>query len=99
MQFLCILFTGMTGYLCWRWFRRAHPLQGTFVLDGTNCHFINAEQEINGMISSRSRAYQHCIWLNLIGFSQAQWLIINANGLDEESFIRLKRAVLASAKR
>lgn len=97
-QVICIIVTGLSGYITWLWFKRLHPLHGTIILDSPHCHFINSEQEINGKIMAKSRVYQHCVWLYIEGFSTSHWLVINASGVDEQSFIRLKRAILASSK-
>ena len=96
-QALTLLLSLLIGLSCWRWYKHQHPIKGTLIIDSPHCHFVNPEKEITGKIGCKSRAYQHCVWLNIIGLSRTHWLIINANGCDEQSFIRLKRAVLASS--
>lgn len=96
-QIASVIVTGITGYITWLYFKRLHPLRGTIILDLPHCHFINFEQEIKGKISAKSRAYQHCVWLYIEGFADSHWIVINASGVDEQSFIRLKRAIIASS--
>ena len=97
-QVSTLLLSLLIGLRCWRWYKQHHPVQGTLIVDSSHCHFVNLENEITGKIGCKSRAYQHSVWLNVIGLGHTHWLIINANGCDKQSFIRLKRAVLASAK-
>lgn len=98
VQTLSVTLTCFIGYFSWQWYWRAHPLQGTVILDSGHCHFVNAELEINGTISSKSRVYQHSVWLYIEGLTRSHWLIINTSGVNEQSFIRLKRTVLSSSK-
>ncbi|TGE85538.1 hypothetical protein C7Y70_02180 [Pseudoalteromonas sp. KS88] len=96
-QVLTLCLSLLVGLFCWRWYTHQHPIKGTLIIDSPHCHFVNSEKEITGKIGCKSRAYQHSVWLNIIGLSRTHWLIINANGCDEQSFTRLKRAVLISS--
>ena len=95
-QIICLLSCAICAFISWQWYKKSHPAQGVFILASPQCRFENDSLKINGQISSRSRVYQHSVWLYIEGFANSHWLIINASGVDEQSFIRLKRATLAA---
>ncbi|WP_304180578.1 hypothetical protein [Pseudoalteromonas prydzensis] len=95
-QIICVISCAMCGLLSWQWYKKSHPQQGVFILAPPQCRFENNTLKINGHISHKSRVYQHSVWLYIEGLASSHWLIINASGVDELSFIRLKRAILAA---
>ncbi|CAM4097083.1 hypothetical protein PSOS111911_01675 [Pseudoalteromonas ostreae] len=97
-QFICVVCSAICGYVSWRWYKKSHPQQGVFILDSTQCRFENNTLKINGHISNKSRVYQDSVWLYINGFASSHWLIINASGVDELSFVRLKRITLVARR-
>ena len=95
-QIISLISCAIFGYVSWQWYKKSHPQQGVFILAPSQCRFENNTLKINGQISNRSRVYQRSVWLYIEGFANSHWLIINASGVDEQSFIRLKRATLAA---
>ena len=97
-QIICLISCAVCGFISWQWYKKSHPQQGVFILAPPQCRFENNTLKINGQISNRSRVYQRSVWLYIDGFANSHWLIINASGVDEQSFIRLKRATLAARR-
>ncbi|MCF6144722.1 hypothetical protein CWB85_07755 [Pseudoalteromonas sp. S1727] len=97
-QIVCVICCAICGFISWQWYSKSHPEHGVFILDSEQCRFENDTIKINGHISNKSRAYQRSVWLYIEGFTSSHWLIINASGVDKQSFVRLKRATLAARR-
>lgn len=93
----CIIVNALTGLLAWRKILAAHPPQGVIILEPNQFRFESTTLKIQGEISVKSRLFGNSAWLYIKGFSTNHWLIISANGVDEQSFVRLKRALLNAA--
>jgi hypothetical protein len=93
----CIVVNALSGLFVWRKILAAHPLQGTIILEPNQFRFESTTLKIQGEISIKSRLFGNSIWLYIKGFNTNHWLIISANGVNEQSYVRLKRALFNAA--
>ena len=58
--------------------------------------FVALPSARKSQISPKSKVFTGSVWLFIKGFNNNHWLIISANGVDKQSYARLKRAVLSA---
>lgn len=94
----CALISALIGLLVWRKVLKSHPVSGVIILQPTLFRFENNAIKIQGQIGTKSFIFASSAWLYIKGFNKNHWLIITANGVNEQSYARLKRAVLSAVK-
>ncbi|WP_240917376.1 MULTISPECIES: hypothetical protein [unclassified Pseudoalteromonas] len=92
----CLIINILAGFLVWQKVLVIHPNHGVIILEPKLFRFEGEGLKIQGEISKKSRFYGNNIWLHIKGFSNNHWLIISANGVNEQSYARLKRATLSA---
>ncbi|MAH28251.1 MAG: hypothetical protein CMK61_06145 [Pseudoalteromonadaceae bacterium] len=75
--------------------QQAQPEKGFIILEQAELRFVNDKLKIQGQITAKSYVFANFVVLRLAGFYQSHWLIISSASVDEESFSRLKRAIIA----
>ncbi|MEL0655280.1 hypothetical protein V6257_09590 [Pseudoalteromonas issachenkonii] len=92
----CLIINALAGLIMWRKVLAIHPHEGIIILEPKLFKFEGESLKIQGEISNKSRFYGNNIWLHIKGFSNNHWLIISANGVNEQSYARLKRATVGA---
>jgi len=92
----CLILNALAGLIMWRKLLAIHPHEGIIILEPKLFRFEGESLKIQGEISNKSRFYGNNIWLHIKGFSNNHWLIISANGVNEQSYARLKRATVGA---
>jgi len=92
----CVVVNTVAGLFVWRKVLAAHPIRGVVILEPNLFRFESQSLKIQGEISTQSRILGSSVWLYIKGFSKNHWLIISANGVNEQSYARLKRATLSA---
>ena len=95
-MFLCVIINASAAFLVWLKIVATHPISGVIILEPKLFRFEGETLKIQGEISTKSRLYGSSIWLHIKGFSNNHWLIISANGVNKQSYARLKRATLSA---
>jgi len=93
---ICIFANLTTGVLVWHKVKACQPQMGVIILEPSLFRFENDAHKIEGQISPKSKVFLGSVWLFIKGFNNNHWLIISANGVDKQSYARLKRAVLSA---
>ncbi|WP_194442592.1 protein YgfX [Pseudoalteromonas simplex] len=75
--------------------QQAQPEKGFIILEQAELRFANDKLKVQGQITAKSYVFANFVVLRLAGFYQSHWLIISSASVDEESFSRLKRAIIA----
>ncbi|MBC7009700.1 MULTISPECIES: protein YgfX [unclassified Pseudoalteromonas] len=75
--------------------QQAQPEKGFIILEQAELRFVNDKLKVQGQITAKSYVFANFVVLRLAGFYQSHWLIISSASVDEESFSRLKRAIIA----
>ena len=86
----------IAGILVERKITVCQPHMGVIILEPSLFRFENDAHKIEGQISPKSKVFMGSVWLFIKGFNNNHWLIISANGVDKQSYARLKRAVLSA---
>ena len=84
------------GFVVWQKVLAIHPIDGVIILEPKLFRFEGGSLKVQGEISKKSHFYGNSIWLHIKGFSNNHWLIISANGVNKQSYARLKRATLSA---
>ncbi|WP_415636524.1 hypothetical protein [Pseudoalteromonas distincta] len=92
----CLAMNVVAGFVVWQKVLAIHPNHGVIILKSKLFRFEGETLKIQGEISKKSRFYGNSIWLHIKGFSNSHWLIISANGVNKQSYARLKRATLSA---
>ncbi|MEM5513077.1 hypothetical protein WNY79_09285 [Pseudoalteromonas sp. AS84] len=92
----CLVMNVTAGFVVWQKVLAIHPTDGVIILEPKLFRFEGEGLKIQGEISKKSRFYGNSIWLHIKGFSNNHWLIISANGVNKQSYARLKRATLSA---
>ncbi|WP_310736816.1 hypothetical protein [Pseudoalteromonas sp. SG43-3] len=92
----CVIINAIAAYIVWRKILAIHPTQGVIILEPKLFRFEGETLKVQGEITQKSRFYGNSIWLHIKGFSEHHWLIISANGVNEQSYARLKRATVGA---
>lgn len=92
----CVVINIFAGLFVWRKILAAHPVRGVIILEPNQFRFENESLQVQGTISAKSRLFGNSVWLYIRGFSKNHWLIISANGVNAQSYARLKRATLSA---
>ncbi len=93
---VCVIANLIAGVLVERKITVCQPHMGVIILEPNLFRFENHAYKVEGQISTKSRVFTGSVWLFIKGFSNNHWLIISANGVDKQSYARLKRAVLSA---
>ncbi|WOC25414.1 hypothetical protein LY624_12595 [Pseudoalteromonas sp. N1230-9] len=83
------------GVVCFKKVKQAQPSEGVIILQQSQLGFFNEQLQLQGKISPKSYVFANHVVIRLIGFYQSHWLIISSASVDELSFSRLRRAVIA----
>ena len=75
--------------------QQAQPEKGVVILEQADLRFASDTINMQGQITAKSYVFANFVVLRLAGFYQSHWLIISSASVDEESFSRLKRVVIA----
>jgi hypothetical protein len=90
----CVFINIFSARLVWLKMCKYTPSHGVIILDGARLQFESDSLRFQGEVTTKSRLFYNSVWLHLQGFNQHHWLIILANGVDAQSYARLKRAAL-----
>lgn len=96
VMFLCVIINTLAAFLVWRKILATQPIRGVIILEPKLFRFEGDTLKVQGKITQKSRFYGNSIWLHIKGFSNNHWLIISANGVNKQSYARLKRATLSA---
>jgi len=94
-QLLACLACFFLAFLSFKKIHQAQPEKGFIILEQAELRFVNDKLKIQGQITAKSYVFANFVVLRLAGFYQSHWLIISSASVDEESFSRLKRAIIA----
>ncbi|WP_375185211.1 protein YgfX [Pseudoalteromonas sp.] len=94
-QLLACLACFFLAILSFKKVQQAQPEKGFIILEQAEFRFVNDKLKIQGQITAKSYVFANFVVLRLAGFYQSHWLIISSASVDEESFSRLKRAIIA----
>ena len=94
-QLLACLACFFLAFLSFKKVQQAQPERGVIILEQAELRFVNDKLKIQGQITAKSYVFANFVVLRLAGFYQSHWLIISSTSVDEESFSRLKRAIIA----
>jgi len=94
-QLLACLACFFSAFLSFKKVQQAQPERGVIILEQAELRFVNNKLKIQGQITAKSYVFANFVVLRLAGFYQSHWLIISSTSVDEESFSRLKRAIIA----
>ncbi|MAD03087.1 protein YgfX [Pseudoalteromonas sp. MEBiC 03485] len=94
-QLLACLACLFLAILCFKKAQHAQPENGVIILEQAELRFVNDNLKIQGQIMAKSYVFANFVVLRLAGFYKSHWLIINAASVDEMSYSRLKRAIIA----
>ena len=94
-QLLACLACFCLAILSFKKVQQAQPERGVIILEQAELRFVNNKLKIQGQITAKSYVFANFVVLRLAGFYQSHWLIISSTSVDEESFSRLKRAIIA----
>ncbi|MBQ4831934.1 hypothetical protein J8L70_01645 [Pseudoalteromonas sp. MMG010] len=92
--FVIFIINGFAAWWVWQKIHTITPRNGIIVLDANLLRFSNQQSNLQGEITKKSWVFNAYVLLNLQGFSHTHWLIISANGIDSQSFVRLKRTIV-----
>lgn len=92
----CVIINAMAAYIFWRKVLEIHPIKGLIILEPKVFRFVGETLKVQGEITQKSRFYGNSIWLHIKGFNEHHWLVISTNGVDAQSYARLKRATLSA---
>lgn len=91
---ICVILNGIAAWWVWQKIIAIHPINGVIILEPKSIRFESGRFKIQGKITAKTLILTNAVWLHIEGFNQHHWLIISANGVDEQSYTRLKRAAL-----
>ena len=94
-QLLASLACFFLAFLSFKKVQQAQPEKGFIILEQAELRFVNDKLKIQGQITAKSYVFANFVVLKLAGFYQSHWLIISSASVDEESFSRLKRTIIA----
>ena len=96
-QLLACLACFFLAILSFKKVQQAQPEKGFIILEQAELRFVNdkLKVQVQGQITAKSYVFANFVVLRLAGFYQSHWLIISSASVDEESFSRLKRAIIA----
>ncbi|MEI8642026.1 hypothetical protein P4S68_16855 [Pseudoalteromonas sp. Hal099] len=70
------------------------PRKWRYYFKPKQIRFENENLKVQGQITPKTKILNTSVWLHIKGFNKRQWLIISANGVNKQSYARLKRAAL-----
>lgn len=91
---VCITVNTIAFYWIWQKIVAIHPESGVIILEPKQIRFENESLKVQGQITPKTKILNTSVWLHIKGFNKRQWLIISANGVNKQSYARLKRAAL-----
>ncbi|WP_421418720.1 hypothetical protein ACN9JF_11725 [Pseudoalteromonas lipolytica] len=93
----CLVFVSsfIIGVISYKKVTQLQPTHGAIILEQSQLRFLNNRVQMQGAISPKSKIFSNFVVIKLAGFYKSHWLIITAASVDEVSFSRLKRAIIA----
>jgi hypothetical protein len=94
-QLLACLCCLIIAVISFKKVQQSQPEKGVVILEQTDLRFASDTINMQGQITAKSYVFANFVVLRLAGFYQSHWLIISAASVDEVSYSRLKRAIIA----